>query len=77
MIRESAESFGAIKRRIATVNCEEAFSALHGAARGPSAEWKDLFFAYPAFTPQRASAPRRHAGLLSVVPRCGTGVSRV
>src|SRR5205807_2524169 len=34
-----------------------------------------LLFAYPAFTPRpELAGTRRHAGLLSVVPRCGTGV---
>ena len=29
---------------------------------------RDSFFAYPAFIPQCASAPRKHTGLLSIVP---------
>ena len=44
------------------------FRALRFAARGPAALGKNLFFAYPALIPQRASAPRKHAGLLPAVP---------
>ena len=33
--------------------------ALRCAARGPAAQGRGLFFAYPALIPQRASAPRK------------------
>ena len=53
--------------------------SLRCAARRPSAEWKGLFFCLPGIyassRDRRDSATcRAIIGLLSVVPRCGTGV---
>jgi len=47
--------------------------ALRGAARRPTAQGRNRFFAFPAFALQLASSPRDRAGLLPAVPLRRTG----
>jgi hypothetical protein len=61
-----------ILRMVFLTDSRKWFNALRFAARGPAAQGRGFFFAYPALIPQRASASRKRTGL-SVVPD-GTGV---
>jgi hypothetical protein len=56
-------------------NCHANIQALRSAARGPSAERKELLLKLPGTYASAQSAPRRRTGLLSFVPG-GTRIAK-